>query len=243
MALNYIWIALFALGFLVGVIKLCLGDVEALPAMMDSTFNMSKDGFEMCLGLTGTLTLWMGLLKIGEDSGLINRLANFLSPVLTRLFPEIPKGHPALGAIFMNISANMLGLDNAATPMGLKAMQELQSINKAKDTASNSMIMFLTLNTSGITIIPISIMAYRAKAGAADPTDVFIPLLLTSLCSTIVGLIVCSIYQRINLFNRYIMAMFAIIAVFVAGLFTFIWGMDNQQMQFHQENQCLQLFY
>ncbi len=231
MALNYIWIALFALGFLVGVIKLCLGDVEALPAMMDSTFNMSKDGFEMCLGLTGTLTLWMGLLKIGEDSGLINRLANFLSPVLTRLFPEIPKGHPALGAIFMNISANMLGLDNAATPMGLKAMQELQSINKAKDTASNSMIMFLTLNTSGITIIPISIMAYRAKAGAADPTDVFIPLLLTSLCSTIVGLIVCSIYQRINLFNRYIMAMFAIIAVFVAGLFTFIWGMDNQQMQ------------
>lgn len=231
MALNYIWIALFALGFLVGVIKLCLGDVEALPAMMDSTFEMSKDGFEMCLGLTGTLTLWMGLLKIGEDSGLINRLANFLSPVLTRLFPEIPKGHPALGAIFMNISANMLGLDNAATPMGLKAMQELQSINKAKDTASNSMIMFLTLNTSGITIIPISIMAYRAKAGAADPTDVFIPLLLTSLCSTIVGLIVCSIYQRINLFNRYIMAMFAIIAVFVAGLFTFIWGMGNQQMQ------------
>ena len=205
--------------------------MEALPAMMDSTFEMSKDGFEMCLGLTGTLTLWMGLLKIGEDSGLINKLANFLSPVLTRLFPEIPKGHPALGAIFMNISANMLGLDNAATPMGLKAMQELQSINKAKDTASNSMIMFLTLNTSGITIIPISIMAYRAKAGAADPTDVFIPLLLTSLCSTIVGLIVCSIYQRINLFNRYIMALFAVIAVFVAGLFTFIWGMDNQQMQ------------
>ena len=231
MALNYIWIALFALGFLVGVIKLCLGDMEALPAMMDSTFEMSKDGFEMCLGLTGTLTLWMGLLKIGEDSGLINKLANFLSPVLTRLFPEIPKGHPALGAIFMNISANMLGLVNAATPMGLKAMQELQSINKAKDTASNSMIMFLTLNTSGITIIPISIMAYRAKAGAADPTDVFIPLLLTSLCSTIVGLIVCSIYQRINLFNRYIMALFAVIAVFVAGLFTFIWGMDNQQMQ------------
>ncbi len=231
MALNYIWIALFALGFLVGVIKLCLGDMEALPAMMDSTFEMSKDGFEMCLGLTGTLTLWMGLLKIGEDSGLINKLANFLSPVLTRLFPEIPKGHPALGAIFMNISANMLGLDNAATPMGLKAMQELQTINKAKDTASNSMIMFLTLNTSGITIIPISIMAYRAKAGAADPTDVFIPLLLTSLCSTIVGLIVCSIYQRINLFNRYIMALFAVIAVFVAGLFTFIWGMDNQQMQ------------
>ncbi len=231
MALNYIWIALFFIGVVVGVIKLFFGDFEALPAMMDSTFNMSKDGFEMCLGLTGTLTLWMGILKIGEDSGLINKLANFLSPVLTRLFPEIPKGHPALGAIFMNISANMLGLDNAATPMGLKAMQELQSINKEKDTASNSMIMFLTLNTSGITIIPISIMAYRAKAGAADPTDVFIPLLLTSLCSTIVGLIVCSIYQRINLFNRYIMGLFVFIALFVAGLFTFILGMDNQQMQ------------
>ena len=231
MALNYIWIALFALGFIVGVIKLFLGDFEALPAMMDSTFTMSKDGFEMCLGLTGTLTLWMGILKIGEDSGLINRLATFLSPVLTRLFPQIPKGHPALGAIFMNISANMLGLDNAATPMGLKAMQQLQSINTQKDTASNSMIMFLTLNTSGVTIIPVSIMAYRAKAGAADPTDVFLPLLLTSMCSTIVGLIVCSIYQRINLFNRYILLMFAVICAFVAGLFTLILGMDNEQMQ------------
>ncbi len=231
MALNYIWIALFFLGFIVGVIKLCFGDTETLPAMMDSTFTMSKEGFEMCLGLTGTLTLWMGLMKIAEDSGLINKLASFLSPVLTRLFPEIPKGHPALGAIFMNISANMLGLDNAATPMGLKAMQELQSINKVKDTASNSMIMFLTLNTSGITIIPISIMAYRAKAGAVDPTDVFIPLLLTSLCSTIVGLIVCSIYQRINLFNRYILLMFAVIAAFVAALFTAIIGMSEEQMQ------------
>ena len=231
MALNYIWIALFALGFIVGVIKLFMGDFEALPAMMDSTFTMSKDGFEMCLGLTGTLTLWMGILKIGEDSGLINRLATFLSPVLTRLFPQIPKGHPALGAIFMNISANMLGLDNAATPMGLKAMQQLQSINTQKDTASNSRIMFLTLNTSGVTIIPFSIMAYRAKAGAADPTDVFLPLLLTSMCSTIVGLIVCSIYQRINLFNRYILLMFAVIGAFVAGLFTLILGMDNEQMQ------------
>ena len=231
MALNYIWIALFALGFLVGVIKLCLGDYEALPQMMDSTFSMSKEGFEMCLGLTGTLTLWMGILKIGEDSGLINRLAAFLSPVLTRLFPEIPKGHPALGAIFMNISANMLGLDNAATPMGLKAMQELQSVNKQKDTASNSMIMFLTLNTSGVTIIPVSIMAYRAKAGAVDPTDVFLPLLLTSLCSTLVGLVVCSIYQRINLFNRYILLMFAVIGAFVAGLFTIILKMDEAGMQ------------
>ena len=231
MALNYIWIALFALGFIVGVVKLCLGDSEALPAMMDSTFNMSKEAFEMCLGLTGTLTLWMGLMKVGEDSGLIRKLANFLGPVLTRLFPEIPKGHPALGAIFMNISANMLGLDNAATPMGLKAMQELQSVNKQKDTASNSMIMFLTLNTSGVTIIPISIMAYRAKAGAVDPTDVFIPLLLTSMCSTVVGLIICSIYQRINLFNRYILLMFFVIAALVSALFVSMYSMDESEMQ------------
>ena len=231
MALNYIWIALFIIGFLVGVIKLLMGDYETLPAMMDSTFEMSKMAFEMCLGLTGTLTLWMGILKIGEDSGLINRLARFLSPVLTKLFPEIPKDHPALGSIFMNISANMLGLDNAATPVGLKAMQELQSINKDKDTASNSMIMFLTLNTSGLTIIPVSIMAYRAKAGAADPTDVFIPLLLTTMVSTVVGLIVCSLYQRINLFNRYILLLFLVIAGFVAGLFTLIFGMDNEHVQ------------
>ena len=231
MALNYIWIALFFIGFIVGVIKLIMGDFETLPAMMDSTFEMSKNAFEMCLGLTGTLALWMGILKIGEDSGLIKRLASFLSPVLTRLFPDIPKGHPALGSIFMNISANMLGLDNAATPIGLKAMNELQSINKEKDTASNAMIMFLTLNTSGITIIPISIMAYRAQSGAADPTDVFIPLLLTSLCSTVFGLIVCSIYQRINLFNRYILLMFGVIAAFVGLLFYAIHGMTQEEMQ------------
>lgn len=232
MALNYIWIGLFVVGVLVGVIKLVfLGDYEALPSMMDSTFEMSKMAFEMTLGLTGTLTLWMGILKIGEDSGLVNRLAKFLSPVLTKLFPEIPKNHPALGSIFMNISANMLGLDNAATPVGLKAMQELQSINDKKDTASNSMIMFLTLNTSGLTIIPVSIMAYRAKAGAADPTDVFIPLLLTTMCSTFVGLLVVSLYQRINLFQRAFVIMFGVIAALVAALFATIIGMDNVQMQ------------
>ena len=173
MALNYIWIALFIIGFLVGVIKLLMGDYETLPAMMDSTFEMSKDGFEMCLGLTGTLVLWMGILKIGEDSGLINKLASFLSPVLTRLFPEIPKGHPVTGSIFMNIAANMLGLDNAATPLGLKAMEQMQELNTKKDTASNSMIMFLVLNTSGLTLIPVSIMVYRVQMGAAQPTDIF----------------------------------------------------------------------
>lgn len=232
MALNYIWIALFAIGVLVGLFKLVfMGDVEALPAMMDSTFEMSNMAFEMTIGLTGTLTLWMGILKIGEDSGLVERLARFLSPVLTKLFPEIPKGHPALGSIFMNFSANMLGLDNAATPVGLKAMQELQSLNPNKDTASNSMIMFLVLNTSGLTIIPVSIMAYRAKGGAADPTDVFIPLLLATLCSTLVGLAVTSIYQKINLFNKAILVVVGFIAALVAALFTAIHGMDTKQMQ------------
>ena len=232
MALNYIWIALFAIGVLVGLFKLVfMGDVEALPAMMDSTFEMSNMAVEMTIGLTGTLTLWMGILKIGEDSGLVERLARFMSPVLTKLFPEIPKGHPALGSIFMNFSANMLGLDNAATPVGLKAMQELQSLNPNKDTASNSMIMFLVLNTSGLTIIPVSIMAYRAKGGASDPTDVFIPLLLATLCSTLVGLVVTSIYQKINLFNKAILVVVGFIAALVAALFTAIHGMDTKQMQ------------
>ena len=205
--------------------------MDTLPAMMDSTFEMSNTAFEMTLGLTSTLTLWMGIMKIGEDSGLVNRLARFLSPVLTKLFPEIPKNHPALGSIFMNISANMLGLDNAATPVGLKAMQELQSINKQKDTASNSMIMFLVLNTSGLTIIPVSIMAYRSKYGAADPADIFIPLLLTTLCSTLVGLLTVSALQRINLFQRSFLVMFAVIAALVASLFWTIMGMDNTGMQ------------
>ena len=232
MALNYIWIALFSIGVIIGLVKLIFfGDMDTLPEMMDSTFKMSTTAFEMTLGLTGTLTLWMGILKIGEDSGLVNRLAKFLSPVLTKLFPEIPKNHPALGSIFMNVSANMLGLDNAATPVGLKAMQELQSINTKKDTASNSMIMFLTLNTSGLTIIPVSIMAYRAKYGAADPADIFIPLLLTTLCSTIVGLTVVSIYQRINLFQRSFLVMFSVIAALVGTLFACIMGMSNQEMQ------------
>ena len=232
MALNYIWIGLFVIGALVAVFRLIfMGDTNALPEMMDSTFDMSKMAFEMTLGLTGTLTLWMGILKIGEDSGLVNKLARLLSPLLIKLFPDVPKGHPALGNIFMNISANMLGLDNAATPVGLKAMQDLQSLNPQKDTATNAMIMFLVINTSGLTIIPISIMAYRAKAGAADPTDVFIPLLLTSLCSTLVGLVVVSIYQRINLFKRAFLIIFAIVAALVGSLFWAMSGMDNTQVQ------------
>ena len=231
MALNYIWAALFILGTLIGLGRWIFEGDAVMSDIVQSTFDMAKMGFEMCLGLTGTLTLWMGILKIGEDSGLIARLARFLSPVLTKLFPDIPKGHPALGSIFMNVSANMLGLDNAATPVGLKAMQELQTINPDKQVASNPMIMFLTLNTSGLTIIPVSIMAYRARAEALDPTDVFLPLLLTTLCSTVVGLLVCSAYQRINLLNRYILALLGGIALFVAALFSVIIGMTNGQVQ------------
>ena len=232
MVLNYIWIALFVIGLIVGIInQFIMGNADALPSMMDSTFEMSKSAFEMALGLTGTLTLWMGIMKIGEDSGMVRKLARFLSPVLTKLFPEVPKDHPALSSIFMNVSANMLGLDNAATPMGLKAMQELQELNKKKDTATNAMIMFLVLNTSGLTIIPISIMAYRQQMGAADPTDVFIPLLLTTMCSTAVGLITVSIKQKINLFQNAFLVMFAVIMALVAALFWSIWGMDKGEME------------
>ena len=231
MALNYIWIGLFAIGVIIGVVKLFLGDFNAMPEMMDSIFSMSNLAFDMTIGLTGTLTFWMGVMKVGEDSGLINRLVKKLSPVLVKLFPEIPKDHPALSSLFMNISANMLGLDNAATPIGLKAMQEMQSINKQKDTASNSMIMFLTLNTSGLTIIPVSIMAYRSKFGAADPTDIFIPLLLTTMCSTLVGLLVVYAIQKINLLNKTLLATFAGISLFVAGIFTAVSSLDSEQMQ------------
>lgn len=177
MVLNYIWIGFFVIAFIIALLKVIfLGDTEIFTAIMNSTFDSSKTAFEISLGLTGVLALWLGIMKIGENSGLINALARFLSPVLCRLFPDIPKGHPVLGSIFMNMSANMLGLDNAATPLGLKAMKELQELNPKKDTASNPMIMFLVINTSGLIIIPISIMVYRAQMGAAQPTDVFIPM-------------------------------------------------------------------
>lgn len=232
MTLNYIWIALFIIGIVVGLIRLCfLGDTETMPAMMDATFDMANMAFEMTLGLTGMLTFWMGLLKIGEDSGMVNRLARFLSPVLTKLFPDIPKDHPALGAIFMNISANMLGLDNAATPMGLKAMQELQSINPKKDTASNPMIMFLVMNTAGLTIIPVSIMAYRSKAGAVDPTDVFVPLLLVTATSTTLGVLACALWQRINVFRPALIGLFLGIIALIGGFFWVMNGMTNDEVQ------------
>ena len=223
MVLNYIWIAFFLIAFVTALAKLIFwGDTTVFPAIMDSTFTQAKTAFELSLGLTGVLALWMGIMKIGEKGGLVRGLAKLLSPVLCRIFPDIPKGHPAMGTMFMNFSANMLGLDNAATPMGLKAMQELQEINPDKETASNPMIMFLVLNTSGLTLIPISVLLYRAQMGAANPTDVFIPILIATTVATLVGLIVTSIYQRINLLNRTMILFLLGVCLLVAGG---TWGM------------------
>jgi len=231
MVLNYIWIAFFIIAFVVALMKLIfMGDTAVFPAMMNSTFEMSKTAFEISLGLTGVLSLWLGIMKIGERGGIVNALARMLSPVFTKLFPDIPKGHPVTGSIFMNISANMLGLDNAATPLGLKAMEQLQALNEKKDTATNSMIMFLVLNTSGLTLIPVSIMAYRAQLGAAQPTDVFIPILLATFFSTLAGIVVTSLYQKTNLLNKGILLTLLGVCVMVAGI---IWGfdrMDKEQM-------------
>ena len=225
MVLNYIWIAFFVIAFIVALVKLVFfGDTEVFQLMMDSTFKSSKDAFEISLGLTGVLALWLGIMKIGEQGGVVNVFARILSPVFTKLFPDIPKGHPATGSIFMNISANMLGLENAATPMGLKAMEHLQSLNPKKDTASNSMIMFLVLNTSGLTLIPISILVYRAQQGAAQPTDVFIPILLATFFSTMAGVIVTSLYQRINLLNRTLLLTLGGMCAAVAAI---IWGFSQ----------------
>ena len=222
MVLNYIWIGFFLIAFVIALVKLVfLGDFEVFPAMMDSTFESSKTAFEISLGLTGVLSLWLGIMKIGEKGGVVNALAKLLSPVFVKLFPEIPKGHPVTGSIFMNIAANMLGLDNAATPMGLKAMEQLQELNPKKDTASNPMIMFLVLNTSGLTLIPISIMVYRAQMGAAQPTDIFIPILLATFFSTLAGIIITSLFQKINLLNRTMLLTLGGAALVVA---TIIWG-------------------
>ena len=231
MVLNYIWIGFFLVSFLIAVVRLIfMGDVEVFPAMMDSTFESSKTAFEISIGLTGVLALWMGIMKVGEKGGVVAAFAKLLGPVFCRLFPDIPKGHPVTGSIFMNIAANMLGLDNAATPMGLKAMEQMQELNPKKDTATNSMIMFLVLNTSGLTIIPVSILVYRAQMGAAQPTDVFIPILLATFFSTMAGLVVTSLFQRINLFNRTLLFTLGGLCLFVAAI---IWGfsrMDKEQM-------------
>ena len=222
MVLNYIWVAFFIIAFVIALFRLVfMGDYDVFPAMMDSTFSSSKTAFEISLGLTGVLSLWLGIMKIGERGGLVNALARLLSPVFVKLFPDVPKGHPVTGSIFMNVAANMLGLDNAATPLGLKAMEQLQELNPKKDTASNPMIMFLVLNTSGLTLIPISILVYRAQMGASQPTDVFIPILLATFFSTLAGIIVTSLYQRINLLNRTLLLTLGGCCAVVAAV---IWG-------------------
>lgn len=231
MVLNYIWIAFFLVAFVIALVRLIfMGDTEVFPAIMNSTFDTSKTAFEISLGLTGVLSLWLGIMKIGEKGGVVNVVAKVLSPVFTRLFPDIPKGNPVTGSIFMNVAANMLGLDNAATPLGLKAMEQLQELNPKKDTATNPMIMFLVLNTSGLTLIPVSIMVYRAQMGAAQPTDIFVPILLATFFSTLAGIIVTSLYQRINLINRTMLLTLGGMCAVVAAI---IWGfsqMDKSQM-------------
>ena len=231
MVLNYIWIAFFLVAFVIATVKLIfMGDMTVFPAMMDSTFSSSKTAFEISLGLTGVLSLWLGIMKIGEKGGVVNVLARILSPVFAKLFPDIPKGHPVTGSIFMNIAANMLGLDNAATPLGLKAMEQLQELNPKKDTASNPMIMFLVLNTSGLTLIPVSIMVYRAQMGAAQPTDIFIPILLATFFSTLAGIVITCLFQKTNLFNRTLLLTLGGMCVVVAAI---IWGfgqLDKDQM-------------
>ncbi len=240
MVLNYIFVAFFLIAFVIGLFRLIfLGDVEVFPAMMNSTFDSSKTAFEISLGLTGVLSLWLGIMKIGEKGGVVNVIARLLTPIFTRLFPDIPKGHPVTGSIFMNIAANMLGLDNAATPLGLKAMEQMQQLNEEKiatmqvsesekatlrATATNPMIMFLVLNTSGLTLIPVSIMVYRAQMGAAQPTDIFIPILLATTVATLVGMIVTAIYQRINLFNRTLLLMLLGVLLAMGAI---IWGFSQ----------------
>ena len=225
MVLNYIWMAFFLIAFVIALVKLLfLGDVEVFPAIMNSTFETSKTAFEISLGLTGVLSLWLGVMKIGEKGGVVNAMARVLSPVFPRLFPDVPKNHPVYGNIFMNIAANMLGLDNAATPLGLKAMEGLQQLNPKKDTASNPMIMFLVLNTSGLTLIPVSIMVYRAQMGAAQPTDIFIPILIATFFSTLAGIIITSLYQRINLLQPVLLATLGGMSAFVAAI---IWGFSR----------------
>lgn len=230
MVLNYIWIAFFVIAFIFALIGLMMGDTTIFQKIVDSTFDSSKNAFKISLGLTGVLALWLGIMKIGEKAGVVNVLARALSPVFTRLFPDIPKNHPVMGSIFMNIASNMLGLDNAATPTGLKAMQQMQELNTKKDTATNPMIMFLVLNTSGLTIIPTTILAFRASYGAAQPTDVFIPILMATLVATLAGIIITSLWQRINILQPVLLATLLGMCAFVGII---IWGfgqMDKDTM-------------
>jgi len=231
MALNYIWVFFFVLAFVVGLIKLIFfGDMEVFPAMINSTFDMAKTGFDISLGLTGVLTLWLGIMKIGEKGGIIKVFSRLIGPFFNRLFPELPKDHPAHGSIMMNLAANMLGLDNAATPMGLKAMTQMQEANPVKDRASNAQIMFLVLNTSGLTIIPISIMVYRAQLGAVNPSDIFIPILLATYFSTITGLIAVSVMQKIKLWDKVILMYLGGMTAFIVAIIMYFSSIEKEQI-------------
>lgn len=231
MTLNYIWLGFFLTALLVGVVKLLGGDASAFAAMTQATFDSAKTGFDISIGLTGVLTLWLGLMKVGEAGGAIGVVAKIVSPFVRRLFPEVPPDHPALGSIIMNFSANMLGLDNAATPLGLKAMNELQTLNPEKDTATNAQIMFLVLNTSGLTLIPISIMVYRAELGAANPADVFLPILITTYFATLAALVGVALVQRINLLDPVLLGWLVGVTALVSAI---VWGfssMPREQVQ------------
>ncbi|MFY7949826.1 MAG: nucleoside recognition domain-containing protein [Gemmatimonas sp.] len=231
MTLNYIWLAFFLVSLVVGLVKLAGGDTAVFGAMTQATFDSAKTAFEISIGLTGVLTLWLGLMKVGEAGGAIGVMAKLVSPFFRRLFPEIPRDHPALGSIIMNFSANMLGLDNAATPLGLKAMNELQTLNPDKETATNAQIMFLVLNTSGLTLIPISIMVYLAALGAANPADVFLPILLTTYCATLVALIGVALMQRINLLDPVLLAWLVGVTAFVGAVVYTFTGMPQERVQ------------
>ena len=231
MALNYIWIFFFLSAFIIGLVRLIFfGDVEVFPAMMNSTFDMAKSGFEISLGLTGVLTLWMGIMKIGEKGGIVHVFSKLIGPFFNKLFPELGKEHPAHGSIMMNIAANMLNLDNAATPMGLQAMKEMQETNPDKKTASNAQIMFLVLNTSGLTLLPISIMVYRAQLGAVNPSDIFIPILLATYFSTIAGLIAVAVYQKINLLDKVILSYLGGLTIFILALIWYFSNLDKNSI-------------
>lgn len=234
MVLNYIWIAFFMIAFVVALCKLVFGgDVEVFTNIINATFASAKTGFEISLGLTGILALWLGIMKIGEKGGIIQTFARFASPVFSKLFPDVPKDHPVTGSIFMNISANLLGLDNAATPMGLKAMKQLQELNGDKNTASNPMIMFLCINASGLTLIPIMIMMYRAQMGAANPSDVFLPIMLATFCSTLVAIIAVCVRQRINIFQRNLLLFFGGLGLFIGGVVWLFSSMEQSKISLY----------
>lgn len=231
MVLNYIWIAFFLIAFIVALTKLIFfGDVQVFTDIMNSTYDTARTGFEISLGLTGVLSLWLGIMKIGERGGMIDLFSRGVAPLFSKLFPDIPKNHPASGSMLMNLSANMLGLDNAATPFGLKAMQELQEINPKKDQASNPMIMFMVLNASGLTLIPVTIMVYRAQMGAANPADIFIPIMIATFVATVVGLIAVCLKQRINIFSKEILGFLLIMGGIIAGTVLIFKSMPQEQV-------------